>query len=196
MELDRYGYRSAVHERCRTPLLILFARIFETTLETIRTVYVSKGHKYLASGIGVVKVGIWLLSTGLVLTNLTNIWGIIAYIAGYGIGTLLGMEIEERITIGNVIVRIICRQDPETLIGNLRELGYGITRIDGSGGYASAVAILLMIVPRSELGRLRNMLNQEYPDLLFTVEDIRSMKENARIFYRPEKKGIWRFFGQ
>jgi uncharacterized protein YebE (UPF0316 family) len=144
----------------------------------------------------VVKVGIWLLSTGLVLTNLTNVWGIIAYIAGYGIGTLLGMEIEERITIGNVIVRIICPQDPEILIGKLRELGYGITRINGSGGYASAVAVLLMIVPRSELGRLREVLNREYPDLLFTVEDIRSMKEDARIFYRSEKKGIWRFFGQ
>jgi uncharacterized protein YebE (UPF0316 family) len=178
------------------PLVILFARIIETTLETIRTVYVSKGHKYLASGIGVIKVGIWLLSTGLVLTNLTNIWGIIAYIAGYGIGTLLGMEIEERITIGNVIVRIICPQDPATLIGQLRSLGYGITRIDGSGGFASAVAILLMIVPRSELSRLRELLTTDYPDLLFTVEDIRSMKDDAQIFYRKEKKGIWRFFGQ
>ena len=178
------------------PLVILVARIIETTLETIRTVYVSKGHKYLASGIGVVKVAIWLLSTGLVLTNLTNIWGIIAYIAGYGIGTLLGMEIEERITIGNVIVRIFCPDDPGPLIGQLRTLGYGITRIDGSGGYASAVAILLMIVPRSELSRLRELLATDYPDLLFTIEDIRSMKEDAQIFYRKEKKGIWRFFGQ
>lgn len=178
------------------PLVILCARIIETTLETIRTVYVSKGHKYLASGIGVIKVGIWLLSTGLVLTNLTNIWGILAYIAGYGIGTLLGMEIEERITIGNVIVRIISPQDPGPLIGKLRALGYGSTRIDGSGGFSSEVSVLLMIVPRSELGKLRGLLAKDYPDLLYTIEDIRSMKDDAQIFFRKEKKGFWRFFGQ
>ncbi|MCC7469197.1 MAG: hypothetical protein IT504_08415, partial [Burkholderiaceae bacterium] len=54
------------------PLTIFIARIVETSLETIRTVYVARGHKYLAAGIGVGKIAIWLLSTGLVLTNLDN----------------------------------------------------------------------------------------------------------------------------
>lgn len=39
------------------PLIILVARIVETTMETIRLVYVTKGHKYLASGIGTLKIG-------------------------------------------------------------------------------------------------------------------------------------------
>jgi uncharacterized protein YebE (UPF0316 family) len=51
------------------PLIILIARIFETTMETIRIVYVTKGHKYLASEIGTLKIGVWIISTGLVLTN-------------------------------------------------------------------------------------------------------------------------------
>jgi uncharacterized protein YebE (UPF0316 family) len=106
------------------------------------------------------------------------------------------MEIEERITIGNVIVRIISPQDPGPLIGKLRTLGYGSTRIDGSGGFSSEVSVLLMIVPRSELGKLRGLLAKEYPDLLYTIEDIRSMKDDAQIFFRKEKKGFWRFFGQ
>jgi len=32
------------------PLTIFIARIVETSLETIRTVYVARGHKYLAAG--------------------------------------------------------------------------------------------------------------------------------------------------
>jgi len=178
------------------PLTIFIARIVETSLETIRTVYVARGHKYLAAGIGVGKIAIWLLSTGLVLTNLDNIGGIIAYIAGYGIGTVIGMEIEDRISLGDVIVRIISAKDPGPLMSRLSGMGYGITRLEGSGAFSSSVAVLLMVVPRKALDRLVSLLRTDYPDLLFTIEDIRSMKDDAQIFYRKEKKGIWRFFGQ
>lgn len=165
------------------PAIILLARIIETTLETVRTVYITRGHKYLASSIGVGKVAIWLLSTGLVLTNLTNIPGIIAYIAGYGIGTILGMEIEDRISIGNVVVRIISPRDPESLIEHVCRLGYGITRLSGSGRSASQVSVLLMVVPRKELGQLLSVLQENYPDLLFTVEDIRILHDHGPIFF-------------
>ena len=57
------------------PLIILVARIVETTMETIRLVYVTKGHRYLASGIGTLKIGVWVISTSLVLTNLDNVPG-------------------------------------------------------------------------------------------------------------------------
>jgi uncharacterized protein YebE (UPF0316 family) len=90
------------------PLIILLARIVETTMETIRLVYVTKGHKYLASGIGTLKIGVWVISTGLVLTNLDNIPGILAYMLGYGIGTLLGMTIESWIGLGTVVIRVFC----------------------------------------------------------------------------------------
>ncbi|MDD1717963.1 MAG: DUF5698 domain-containing protein, partial [Methanoregulaceae archaeon] len=95
------------------PLTILVARIAETSMETVRTVYVAKGYVNLAAGVGVVKVGIWLLSTGLVLTNLTDYWSIFAYIAGYGIGTLAGMEIEKLISLGDVVVRLITPEEPQ-----------------------------------------------------------------------------------
>ena len=55
------------------PLLILIARIAEASLESVRTIYISKGHANLAAYVGIVKTGIWLISTGLVLTNLTQV---------------------------------------------------------------------------------------------------------------------------
>jgi uncharacterized protein YebE (UPF0316 family) len=165
------------------PLIILVARIIETTLETVRTVYITRGHKYLASSIGVGKVAIWLLSTGLVLTNLANIPGIIAYIAGYGIGTIFGMEVEDRISLGNVVVRIISPRDPEPLIEHVCRLGYGITRLAGSGRAATEVSVLLMVVPRKELAPLLAVLQKDYPDLLITVEDIRMLHDRGPIFF-------------
>jgi len=88
------------------PLIILVARIIETSLETIRTIYINRGHTNLAAGIGVVKVAIWLLSTGLVFSNLNDIFSLVAYVAGYAIGTIIGMQLEDRISIGSVVVRV------------------------------------------------------------------------------------------
>lgn len=177
------------------PLIILVARIVETSLETIRTVYISRGYQNLAANIGVIKVGIWLLSTGLVLTNLTDYYSIFAYIAGYGIGTLLGMQIENVLSIGSVIVRLITPADPEPMISRLSSLGFGMTRLEGSGSFSHSVSVILMIVPRKELASLVGILSREYPAVLYTVEDIRTVKEGVKIFHKDTKSRILRFFG-
>ncbi len=39
------------------PLLIFVARIIEASLETVRTIYISKGHGDLAAYVGIVKTG-------------------------------------------------------------------------------------------------------------------------------------------
>ena len=177
------------------PLIILVARIVETSLETVRTIYIARGHANLASCMGIVKTGIWLLSTGLVLTNLTDYWNILAYLAGYGIGTLLGMQIENMISIGDVIVRLITPNDPQPLITDLSAHGYGMTRLEGTGTFSHTVSVILMIVPRTELSRLLGILSKKYPDILYTVEDVRNIKQGAKIFYKDPRKRILGFFG-
>jgi uncharacterized protein YebE (UPF0316 family) len=177
------------------PLIILIARIIETSMETVRTVYIARGHADLAAYIGVIKVGIWLLSTGLVLTNLTDFWSVLAYIVGYGIGTLLGMQIENTISIGSVLVRLITQADPQAMMKRFGELGYGMTRLEGSGSFSGSVSVILMIVPRTELSNLLRVISEEYPEVLFTVEDVRSVKGGAKIFHKDTKHRILGFFG-
>lgn len=177
------------------PVAIFLARVLESALETIRTVYIARGHPYLAAGIGMIKVAIWLLSTGLVITNLTNIPADLAYIAGYGIGTVLGMDLECRVSLGHVIVRVFAPKESDPIVSRFRDLGFGITRVEGTGGCASEVSILLLIVPRSRQDLLLSVIRDEFPDLLFTIEDIRSMKEHARIYHQDEENRVFRFFG-
>jgi uncharacterized protein YebE (UPF0316 family) len=144
---------------------------------------------------GIVKTGIWLLSTGLVLTNLTDYWNILAYLAGYGVGTLLGMQIEDMISIGDVIVRMFVPGDPQPIMTELSANGYGMTRIEGSGTFSHSVNIIFMIVPRKELGRLLDILSKNYPDILYTIEDVRNIKHGAKIFFKDPKKRVLGFFG-
>jgi len=124
-----------------------------------------------------------------------DFWNLFAYLAGYGLGTLLGMEIERMISIGHVIVRLITAQDPQPIISQLSTLGFGMTRIEGSGSFSSTVSIIFMIVPRTELGRLLAILSNQYPDILYTVEDVRNIKEGARIFHKDARTRILGFFG-
>jgi uncharacterized protein YebE (UPF0316 family) len=106
-----------------------------------------------------------------VLTNLTDYANIFAYLGGFGIGTLLGMEVENRISIGYVIVRLITPADPQPMITRLANLGYGMTRIEGKGVTQNPVSIVFMI------------------------EDVRNIKDGARIFYKDPKRRILSFFG-
>ncbi len=82
-------------------------------------------------------------------------------------------HIEERISIGNVLVRIISTEDPEPLISRLTSTGFSITRVNTAGSFTLSVAVLLIVMPRMEFDRLLPVLKKDYPDLLFTVKDIR-----------------------
>jgi hypothetical protein len=74
-------------------------------------------------------------------------------------------------------------------------MGYGITRLDGTGVFSSSVAVLLMVVPRKNLEQLTALLRKDYPDLLYTVEDVRKASEGGTIFHGKESGWISRFFG-
>ena len=129
------------------------------------------------------------------ITNLGDYWNLFAYLAGYGLGTLAGMHIEKMISLGHVIVRLITPADPQSLITELAALGYGMTRIEGSGSFSNTVTIIFMIVPRTELGRLLLILSTQHPDILYTVEDVRNIKEGAKIFHKDARSRILDFFG-
>jgi uncharacterized membrane-anchored protein YitT (DUF2179 family) len=70
-----------------------------------------------------------------------------------------------------------------------------MTRIEGSGSFSHTVSIIFMIVPRTELSRLLGVLSTRYPDILYTVEDVRNIKEGAKIFHKDTKSWILGFFG-
>jgi len=105
------------------------------------------------------------------------------------------MELEKMISLGHVIVRLITPEDPQPLVAYLAGLGYGMTRMQGSGSFSNTVTIVFMIVPRPELARLMDILSKEYPAVLYTVEDVRDIRKGAKIFHRDTKSRVLGFFG-
>lgn len=66
-----------------------------------------KGYRYIAAFVSMVEIIVYIIGLGLVLDNLNKIQNIIAYAAGYGIGVMVGMKIEEKLALGYITVNVI-----------------------------------------------------------------------------------------
>src|SRR5690349_1026682 len=98
------------------PLLVFFAGMCVVTVSTIRIIIVSRGMKLLSAALGFVEVSLWLFAIGRIMSNLTQPAYYIAYSTGFALGNYLGITLEEKMALGNVVVRVITHQDAGVLV--------------------------------------------------------------------------------
>jgi uncharacterized protein YebE (UPF0316 family) len=156
--------------------LIFAARICDVSLGTMRISFISRGHKILAPIVGFFEVLIWLVALRQIMANLTNAFYYVSYAGGFAMGTFVGMCIEERMAIGNRIIRVITRQDAGELIVSLRDAGYGVTSIDAQG-VDGHVHLLFSIIKRQDLSRFIGLVEKFNPRAFYSIEDVRFVSE-------------------
>ena len=173
------------------PVLIFCARVCDMSLDTIRVIFMSKGIKYLPAVIGFFEVIIWLVAIGQVMNNMTNAVCYIAYGAGFATGTVVGMAIEEKISLGLASVRIITKEDPYELMQFLRSHNYGVTSVDGEGG-TGRVKMVFTIIKRQDLEHVVGIIKQFHPNAFYSVEEVKSVAEG--VFPEPHH-GLFSWLG-
>lgn len=174
------------------PLLIFFARVADVSLGTIRIIFVSKGFKFLSLVVGFFEVLIWLLAINQIWSNFSNPWLVLAYATGFATGNYVGILLDEKISIGTSMIRIIIRKNSKKLISELKKSGYAITIIDGkSGDNESDVKMILAVVKRKELKKIFKIIKAVNSKAFFTIEDIRSVRKNEYSIIR-KKSGSMR----
>ncbi len=158
------------------PLLIFLARIIDVSIGTLRIIFVSKGFKGLAALLGFFESLIWVLAISQVFQNLSNWVTYVAFAGGFAVGNYVGILLEERLAMGNQILRVITRKDAEALDGYLREAGYAVTSVDAEG-IEGAVKILFMVCKRRDLAKVLGIVTCYNPNAFYTVEDVRFVRE-------------------
>jgi uncharacterized protein YebE (UPF0316 family) len=93
------------------PLLIFLARVLDVSLGTVRIIFISKGYKFLSLFIGFFEVLIWLTAINQIWSNLSNVWLYLAYAGGFATGNWIGIWLDEKISLGHAMVRIIIRKN-------------------------------------------------------------------------------------
>ena len=161
------------------PLLIFLARVVDVSLGTVRIIFISKGFKLWSLILGFFEVLIWLVAINQIWSNLSNIGLYVAYAGGFAAGNYAGIWLDEKISIGNAMVRIVIRKNSRKLIQELKKNNYPLTIIKARSGHEEAdVKMIFSIVKRKELKKIFKIIKRVNPKAFFTVEDIRSMREN------------------
>jgi len=169
------------------PALIFIARVVDVSLGTIRIIFISKGFKFLSLIIGFIEVLIWLTAINQIWGNMNNIWLYLAYAGGFATGNYVGIWLDEKISLGNVMVRIIIRKNSGKLISELKKNNYRLTILEGkSCSEEKGVHVIFSVIPRKELKNVFKIIKRINPKAFYTVEDIRSTRKNE---YLVVKKG-------
>jgi uncharacterized protein YebE (UPF0316 family) len=132
-------------------VIIFVINIVYVSFFTIRMILTLKGYRYFAALLSVVEVTIYVVGLGLVLDNLNEIQNLVAYAAGYGLGVIIGMKIEEKMALGYITVNVITKEYDRDLPGLLRDQGFGVTSWAANGLEGDRMALQILTPRKYEL---------------------------------------------
>ena len=150
-------------------LLIMFMRICDVSIGTMRTILVVQGKKYYAGLAGMIEVLIWVFAIRYIFQNLDEVINLFGYAIGFGIGNILGITIEQKIGLGFAQLNIISRNESEKIIELLRKEKYGVTVLPAQGA-TGQISIIVVIVPRKFQKRLIKLIESIDSNAFITVQ--------------------------
>lgn len=151
-------------------LLFIFGlRVIDVSIGTVRIVLLGRGSRWRAAALGAVEAFVWVIAAARVLTGLDDIWRMVAFAAGYGAGTALGVTMERWLAVGTALVRIVAPSTSPRAAEGLRKLGYAVTVLAGDHS-GDDVRVSLVVVPRRRLREVFAEIAELNPEALVTIE--------------------------
>ncbi|MDV2685668.1 DUF5698 domain-containing protein [Alkalihalophilus lindianensis] len=131
-------------------VIILVINVVYVTLFTVRMIFTLKGQRYLAAGVSVIEILVYVIGLSLVLDNLDQPQNLIAYAIGYGIGVIIGMKVEEKLALGYITVNVITKEYEPDIPNTLRDKGYGVTNWVAYGREGERLMMEILTSRKSE----------------------------------------------
>lgn len=167
-------------------MTIFLLRVVGMAFSTVRVLMMMRGKRVATAVTGFIEVLVFVLALGSVVSNLSNIWNVLAYSFGFVAGTLVGMYIDDKTATGYVNVRIISRYKAQNIVDSVHDAGYGAT-VGWGHGRGGTVGMILAIVRRKEVDEVSQLVENVDPTAFITVEDARSVRRGYMHIGRHEK---------
>lgn len=159
--------------------IIFSLRVVNIALDTLRIRMMARGQKPLAFLFGVIETVIFVYTLGSVFEDLDNWINTGAYALGFGIGSIVGMALDERMAVGHIHLRVISPNRGALIAERLREQGFAVTEISGRGRDGT-VSLLDLSVQRKNAKKVRQLVEQIDDTAFITAEDL-----------TPVRRGYW-----
>jgi uncharacterized protein YebE (UPF0316 family) len=156
-------------------LFIFFARILDVSLQTTRMILMVRGERVKAACIGFFEVIIYVIALNVIFDNLNILGNLLAYAFGFAAGNYIGGRVEEKLAIGVQFIQIISMKEPLRLAGRLREIGYGVTVLEGQGR-SGPQFVLQVLSDRKEMPRLFQTVADWDEDNFMVVTDAKKYR--------------------
>jgi uncharacterized protein YebE (UPF0316 family) len=144
-------------------------------LWTLRVALTARGRRVAGSLSAALEALVFLLAFSSVLADMHAIERVVGYAAGVGLGTLLGVSLDERLSAGQSEVRVVSEGRDHSLIRALRELGWPVTSTLGEGPLGE-VTVAFVAVDDTRLARFLKDLQARAPEAFWTVERLRTAR--------------------
>ena len=154
------------------PLMIACARILDVSIGTVRIILLARGDK-LSILLGFVESLVWIVVISGVMQNLGNPASYVGWAAGFAAGTFVGLQLESRLAIGTLLVRIITPNDSSALHDTLSAAGFGVTSVDAHGSKGN-VQLIYTIIPRKHLQSVLDTIRAVEPTAFVSVDAVQS----------------------
>jgi uncharacterized protein YebE (UPF0316 family) len=149
-------------------VLIMVMRMCDVSIGTMRTIFVVQGKKYLAGTAGFFEVLIWIFAMRYIMQHLDHIPNLFGYAAGFGLGNIIGVSIEQKIGLGFIQLSVISRHFTDRIANELRKSRFGVTILPGEG-VTGGVSIIVLIAPRKFQKKIVALIESVDPDSFITI---------------------------
>lgn len=149
-------------------VLIMIMRICDVSIGTMRTIFVVQGKKYIAGMAGFFEVLIWIFAMRFIMQHLDHIPNLFGYAAGFALGNIIGISLEQKIGLGYIQLNIISRHFTDQIANELRKSKFGVTILPGEGG-TGGVSIIVLIAPRKFQKKIVALIESVDPKSFITI---------------------------
>ena len=153
--------------------------VMSVGLWTMRVALTARGRRLAGSITAGIEALVFLVAFSSVMSEMDEIGRVAGYAGGVGLGTLLGVWLDERLSAGQSELRIVTEGHDLSLVQTLHDQGWPVTWTHGQGPLGP-VTVGFVAVDDTKLRRLTAQLEKDVPDAFWTVERLKTARAVKR----------------
>lgn len=168
------------------PIIIFFAIAITVSIGTLRLILMVRGKRAISIIIGFFEASIGIAAIAKIIRDVSGIYSILAYGAGFAAGLFLGMVISDKISKNIMSTNIISNKFHNEIEEVLRENGFGVTSFYGNGKDGN-LKILNVICRSTKLAGLNKMVCRHDPKAFMVTHRLDGLRGGFFYDVRPAR---------